>query len=89
MPFCEPDPLVEIQKQMEFVSVVLPPWLHVFPVSNRSSAQYYVPTVNQTVTLPSGDVLTTFRSAGGEHTTLFVHVLNKRDNFTKTGSGQT
>ena len=61
-PFCEPNPLVEIQQQMEFVSVVLPPWLHVFPVSNHSSAQYYVPTVNRTVTLPDGNVLTTFRS---------------------------
>jgi hypothetical protein len=65
LPFCEPDPMVEIQTQMEFVSVVLPSWLHVFPVSNRSSAQYYVPTVNQTVTLPNGDVLTTFQSSGG------------------------
>lgn len=65
LPFCLPDPMTEIQKQMEFVSIVLPPWLHVFSVSNRSSAQYYVPTVNQTVTLPSGDVLTTFQSSGG------------------------
>jgi hypothetical protein len=61
-PMCKPTPLVEIQKQMEFISIVLPPWLHVFPVSNRSSASYYVPTVNRTATLPDGSVLTTFQS---------------------------
>ena len=63
-PMCKPTPLVEIQKQLEFISLVLPPWLHVFPNSNRSTNPAYVPTLNRTATLPDGSVLTTFRSTG-------------------------
>ena len=34
-PMCKPTPLVEIQKQLEFISLVLPPWLRVFLLKRR------------------------------------------------------
>jgi hypothetical protein len=60
MPFCTPDVNAPdgIQRHPKFVSIVLPPWLHVFPTNNRTSTAYYVPHVNRTTTLPDGTTAT-------------------------------
>ena len=56
MPFCTPDIHAPdgIQRHAKFVSIVLPPWLHVFPTNNRTTPAVYVPHVNRTLTLPDG-----------------------------------
>jgi hypothetical protein len=55
-----PEPPAAFGPQLHFVSVILPSWLHVFPTTNRSSAAEYVPTLNHTVALAGGRILTTF-----------------------------
>jgi hypothetical protein len=54
LPFCTPDINAHIEHHPKFVSIVLPPWLHVFPTNNRTSAASYVPRVTRTTTLPCG-----------------------------------
>ena len=58
LPFCIPDVNAHIQQQPKFVSLVAPPWLHVFPTNNRTSSSA-VPRVNRTSTLPDGVSCTT------------------------------
>ena len=53
-PFCTPNIAEHIQHHAKFVSIVLPPWLHVFPTNNRTSTPSYVPRVIRTSTLPDG-----------------------------------
>ena len=50
IPLCRPDPKHEIPEQPRFMSIIVPTWLSVFPLSNSTS--HYVASLNRTSHLP-------------------------------------
>ena len=80
VPFCRPDPSVEIPKQPAFVTVTLPDWLSVHGGSNQSSG--FVMSVSSTATLPGSRLRITFQAATSPGR-LFVILKNIKKNKEK------